>query len=258
MNNAPVQLVHARVMHARLRPATNKFVYPVFYVRVNLSRLAECRYRWFGIDCWRPATIRTRDYGPRDGASLEAWMRACLKEHDIEADGDIWLQTFPRVFGYSFNPVSFWHCYDSTGNLRAVLAEVNNTFGETHRYLLRIAQSDTPDMVCAISDKEFHVSPFCEIKGHYQFAFRIGTTQHRTNIHYHDNDGPLIRTAMTGHVAPMTDAALLRAIVRYPLLGIGIVLRIHWQAFRLWRKGVTFFKKPDRGTKRITINKESI
>lgn len=256
MTSSPVELVHARVMHARVRPTNNRFVYPVFYVRINLSRLADCRYKWFGIDCWRPASIRTRDYGPRDGSSLETWMRSLLKEHGISADGDIWLQTFPRVFGYIFNPVSFWHCYDSAGNVRAILAEVNNTFGETHRYLLRIAPTDTP-IAHAISDKEFHVSPFFEIKGHYQFRFKLGSKQHRTNIDYHDHNGLLLRTAMTGHVCPLTDRALLRALVRYPLLGIGIVLRIHWQALRLWCKGATFFKKPVQRIKNITINKES-
>jgi hypothetical protein len=83
----------------------------------------------------RPLSLRTRDYGPRDGSDLELWMRTLLAEQGIAADGEIWLQTFPRVLGYAFNP-SAWHCHDAHGRLRAVLAEVN-TFGETHRYLLR-------------------------------------------------------------------------------------------------------------------------
>ena len=136
--NAPAQLIHARVMHARLRPALHRFVYPVFYVRLNLARLDECQSGWFGVDLRRPLSLRTHDYGPRDGSGLEQWMRTLLATHGIAADGEIWLQTFPRVLGYAFNPVSFWYCHDTHGRLRAVLAEVNNTFGETHRYLLQV------------------------------------------------------------------------------------------------------------------------
>ena len=133
--SAPALLIHGHVMHERLRPARNRFVYPVFYVRLNLSRLDELNSPLFGIDRWRPISLRTRDYGPRDGSSLTGWMRATLADAGIDADGEIWLQTFPRIFGFAFNPVSFWYCYDRQENLRAVLAEVNNTFGVTyHQY----------------------------------------------------------------------------------------------------------------------------
>src|SRR5271165_1651037 len=136
MNSAPALLIRGHVMHERLRPLRNRFVYPVFYLRLDLARLHEIESAWFGIDRWRPVSIRIRDYGPRDGSDLASWMRATLAGVGIAADGPIWLQTFPRIFGFVFNPVSFWHCYDKQEKLRAVLAEVNNTFGETHRYLL--------------------------------------------------------------------------------------------------------------------------
>ena len=247
---APAQLVHARVMHARLRPAPHRFVYPVFYVRLNLARLDDCQSRWFGIDRRRVLTIRTRDYGARDGSSLEQWMRALLAAHGIAADGEIWLQTFPRVFGYMFNPVSFWHCHDRDGTLRAVLAEVNNTFGESHRYLLQVAGND------AACVKQMHVSPFCAVSGSYRFRFRLGGARPRTDIDYHDEHGLLIRTALSGRTEPMRDRALLAALLRYPLLGLGIVLRIHWQAWRLWRKGVPYFSKPPRSTNHTTVHEE--
>ena len=87
---APALLIRGQVMHHRLRPVLNRFVYPVFYVRLNLSQLHTIRAAWFGIDCWRPLSLRTQDYGPRDGSSLEMWMRQVLAENNIEADGDIW------------------------------------------------------------------------------------------------------------------------------------------------------------------------
>jgi DUF1365 family protein len=253
MQQAPAQLVHARVMHARLRPVLHRFVYPVFYVRVNLARLDACQSPWFGIDRRRPLAIRTRDYGPRDGSSLEHWMRSLLATHGIAADGEIWLQTFPRVFSYVFNPVSFWHCHDAAGRPVAVLAEVNNTFGETHCYLLQLDGSG--QIACA---KQMHVSPFCAQSGSYRFRFRLTGSRPRTSIDYYDDQGLLIRTALAGQAQALSSRAVMAALLRYPLLGVGIVLRIHSQALRLWLKGVPFFRKPPRAATQITIHKEPL
>ena len=246
----PLQLVTGQVMHDRLRPQRNRFCYPVFYVRINLSRMEQCSSRWFGVDKRRLGTIRTRDYGPRDGSSLDAWMRKLLREQGIQSDGDIWLQTFPRIAGFAFNPVSFWHCYDKQGSLNAVLAEVNNTFGDSHCYLLRL-DSEDGRASCA---KRLQVSPFCRIEGEYRFRFRIGSGSQLTRIDYHDANGLLLKTAIAGKPAPCSDSALLRALLRQPLLCIGIVARIHWQALRLWCKGVPFFGKD--GNKNITLQEE--
>ncbi len=250
---AAAQLVHARVMHARLRPVLHRFVYPVFYVRLNLARLADCQSAWFGIDRRAPLSLRTRDYGPRDGSDLQHWMRALLATHGVQADGEIWLQTFPRVFGYVFNPVSFWHCHDADGQLRAVLAEVNNTFGETHRYLLQLDSNGG-----AVCLKQMHVSPFCETAGSYRFRFRLEARRPHTAIDYYDKHGLLIRTTLSGQPQPMTARAIAMAMLRYPLLGIGIVFRIHWQALRLWLKGVPFFRKPPRVLPHITVHEEPL
>jgi DUF1365 family protein len=250
--SAPAQLLRGQVMHARLRPARHRFIYPVCYVRLNLARLDECNSAWFGVDRWRPLSIRTRDYGARDGSSLEAWMRALLHQHGIAADGEIWLQTFPRVAGYVFNPVSFWQCHDAAGKLCAVLAEVNNTFGETHRYLLR------PDAAgAAMASKQMHVSPFCEVRGHYRFRFREAEAGRVTAIDYHDADGLLLKTTLSGRAVPLTPAAVRAALWRYPLLGVGIVARIHWQALRLWLKRVPWFSKPPAPLQTTTVHQET-
>ncbi|WP_179673291.1 DUF1365 domain-containing protein [Duganella sp. 1224] len=253
MPQAAAQLVDARVMHSRFRPVLHRFVYPVFYVRVNLARLDACQSSWFGIDRRRPLSIRTRDYGPRDGSDLQRWMRALLATHGIHADGEIWLQTFPRVLGYVFNPVSFWHCHAADGSLRAVLAEVNNTFGETHRYLLQL---DSDGHATCL--KQMHVSPFCETIGSYRFRFRLDGRRPRTAIDYYDRQGLLIHTTLSGQPQPMSARAAALALLRYPLLGLGIVFRIHWQALRLWLKGVPFFRKPPRSLPHITVHEEPL
>ncbi|QKJ67424.1 DUF1365 domain-containing protein [Deefgea piscis] len=251
--NAPAQIIRGQVMHQRLRPAQNRFVYPVFCLRLNLARLGDINVSGFGLNRWRPVAIYTQDYGPKDGSNLEQWMRNVLLQYGIEANGEIWLHTFPRVFGFVFNPVSFWYCYDRDGGLRAVLAEVNNTFGETHQYL--IAANDDQ---CIEADtrleciKMMHVSPFCEVQGHYQFGFRDTAQTAWVGIDYFDTDGLLIKTAVGGKREALNRQTLWRALLAQPLLTLGVFARIHWQAFHLWRKRVPFFSKPAPPTIELT------
>lgn len=238
-------LLTGKVMHERLRPRHHRFTYPVFYVRCDLDRLATLQSGWFGIDRWRPLSLHRRDHGPRDGSDLAAWMRAQLAEAGNEqANGRIWLQAFPRVFGYAFNPISFWFCHDRDGGLRALLAEVRNTFGERHSYLLS-AEGHAPitadtRLVCR---KVLHVSPFCRVEGGYTFRIKEARNSASVAIDYRDADGLLIRTALGGRLTPLTRASALAALLRQPLLTVGVVARIHWQAVRLALKKAPFFGK---------------
>jgi len=249
-------LLLGRVVHERLRPVRHRFVYPVFCVRCDLARLAELDSWWLGVNRWAPLSLYARDYGPRDGTDLDAWMRAQLIDAALPADGEIWLQTFPRVFGYAFNPVSFWFCHDRAGHLRALLAEVRNTFGARHAYLLSAGDGGVIDartvLVCR---KVLHVSPFCRVEGHYEFRVRdsrcaraVQHTQHvqRTlsaAIDYHDAQGLLIRTVIGARAVPLTCANGLRALARQPWLTLAVVMHIHWQALRLLVKRVPFYGK---------------
>lgn len=236
------QLLVGQVMHRRLRPVANHFVYPVFAVRVKLSALGRLTGPWFGVDCLRPLSLRTRDYGPRDGTDLLAWIRGLLRNAGVCADGDVWLQTFPRIAGWMFNPVSFWYCHDASGALRAVLAEVNNTFGQHHRYLLAAADGAPIGTHTVLScRKALHVSPFCRVDGDYRFRFIETQTTALVRIDYQDHDGLLLRTAIGGRLQPFDARHLRRALLRQPLLALQVVARIHWQALRLWAKGAPFF-----------------
>jgi len=233
-------LLVGQVMHKRLRPARNAFVYPVFCVQLPLGRLQETSGPLFGIDCWRLLSVHQRDHGPRDGSPLLPWIQGLLRQQGLPDDGEIVLQTFPRVLGYVFNPVSFWFCHDRPGRLVAVLAEVNNTFGGHHDYLLhrngRALEADT----ALDADKRFHVSPFCQVQGHYRFRFRFGGGIQSARIDYDDGQGPLLLTAISGRPRPWRTAALLSVLLRMPLLTFGVITRIHWQALKLWLKGVPF------------------
>ncbi len=252
--NAQAEICQGRVFHKRFRPVEHQFSYDVFFLRLPLSRLSELGNRWLSKDRFNLLSFATRDYGPHDGSNLETWLRDLLLREGIDsADGELVLQTFPRILGYVFNPISIWYCFDQRGELRAALAEVSNTFGERHNYLVAHADQrviQAGDWLTA--RKVLHVSPFCEVKGHYRFRFEQVAGRAFAQIDYFDgNDltaddaGKLIVTTMHGTAQPLTSRTALRAFLSHPLMTIGVVGRIHWHALKLWLKHVPFFTKPE-------------
>lgn len=235
------RLFVGQVMHRRLRPVANAFVYPVFYVQLPLHDLESANCGIFSVNRPNLLSFRNADHGPRDGSPLLPWIGKLLRAQGLPDDGEIVLQTFPRVLGFVFNPVSFWYCHDRERNLIAVLAEVNNTFGGTHSYLLHNDGQPLPERQEMLADKRFHVSPFCTVAGHYAFRFRLDKSVQVVRIDYDDGAGPLLLTAISGKPMNWGVAALMRTVLRMPLLTFGVVARIHWQALRLWIKRVPYF-----------------
>lgn len=238
-------LFRGHVMHARLRPRRHRFSYRVFFLRFDLAQVDAGPARRV-LDRLGLVTFRRGDHGPRDGSALRPWIDRLLAAEGIAAaDGAVELQAFPRMLGYVFNPVSFWLCHDRAGALRAVLCEVNNTFGEHHNYLVAHADAspirpgDTLE-----ARKVFHVSPFCRVEGRYRFRFDPAPADTRFRIDYEDADGKLLVTSITGQAAPLTAGTLTRCCFAYPWMSLGVMLRIHWQALRLWLTGVPFHRKP--------------
>ncbi|CAM2141387.1 Cyclopropane fatty acid synthase [Pararobbsia alpina] len=235
------RLLTGYVSHARLRPVRHAFRYPVFQVLCDLGRLDELPRWWFGVDRTRLVSIHASDFGPRDGRPLDAWMRERLAQEGIPANGAIWLQAIPRIAGYAFNPVCFWYCHDTEGRLRALYADVRNTFGEHHGYLLSAPDHEpiTDDSVL-MTRKTFHVSPFCDVDGHYAFRVRRDGRRLVVCIDYDDATGPLLRTAIGMHIEPFDGRRVCRVLLTQPFVAVGVMARIHWQALRLWIKRVPF------------------
>lgn len=244
------------VRHARLRPARNSFAYPTYFLLLPMRAMQDARApaARTALARNRPAALSFFDSdhgdgrGPETGGAL-GWLDELLQREGIpDATGEVWLHCYPRVLGYTFKPVSFWYCHraadDDNGSLRAIVAEVNNTFGERHCYLL-----DRPAFGVELStSKVFHVSPFLQVEGRYRFRFmraqRGGAEKTIARIDYDDSAGPVLQTSVSGTLEPVTASTIRKALWRYPAMTFGVALHIHTQAARLWLKRVKFIRKP--------------
>ena len=224
---------HGQIRHVRLRPARHAFDYAAYFVMLPMRQLqtllrdpAAVKALPFAINQAGLMSFHDVDHGdgrlPEQGGAL-AWLEALLAEAEVsDADGEIWLQTFPRVLGYTFKPVSFWYCHRQDNSLAAIVAEVHNTFGERHCYLLHEPKWGAT----ACADKVFHVSPFCAVSGGYRFqSTRVGDMR-RLSINYHDPLSvaqPLLRTAIVTKSDQFSTGALFRSLLSMPMMTFGVI-----------------------------------
>lgn len=231
-----------QVRHTRLRPARNAFAYPTYFLMLPLRSMHREGGGAVAHNRRGALSFFDRDHGDGRDNALE-WLDGLLLSEGItDATGEAWLHCYPRVLGYTFKPVSFWYCHRDDGSLRAIVVEVNNTFGERHCYLL-----DAPAYGAELkAAKAFHVSPFCEVEGGYRFRFLVTEGRERTvvRIDYDDAQGALLQTSVSGALEPATARSLRKALWRHPAMTLGVIGRIHWQALRLWAKRVRFIGKP--------------
>jgi len=256
--NSPALIGTGAVRHTRVRPARNGFVYPTYFLMLPMRSLRASPSPALPRNRFGLISFFDRDHGDGRADSL-AWLDEVLAGEGVDdAVGEIWLHCYPRVAGFSFKPVSFWYCHRADDSLAAVVVEVNNTFGERHCYLLA-----GPDLAFGRelrATKVFHVSPFCDVAGSYRFRFmctglhpahaavrsQMPMTAPRTiaRIDHHDAQGLLIQTSVSGVLRPLTAASMRAAFFGMPLMTLGVIARIHWQALRLWCKRVPFVHKP--------------
>jgi len=251
----------AKVMHKRLFPKVNQFTYGVYYLALPLDQLGRLDDGWrFGVNRRALVSFHERDHGARDGSPLEPWIRGILAEHAAHvAITDITLITMPRIFGYVFNPVSFWLCFDASQQLRAVLAEVHNTFGEAHNYLIVHADGRAiaaDDLLYA--RKIFHVSPFLPREGSYQFRFAYNPESMGVTINYYDAEGQLqLITMLSGQFNAFNRMNLRRAFWQHKLVTLKTISLIHYQAIKLIAKGVRYIVKPSQLVARLSVTQEA-
>jgi len=236
------------VMHARLKPVGHRFTYRVMSLLIDLDRLTEADGLsfLFGVNRRALFGFYERDHGPRDGSSLRAHAERLLREHGVDlSKGRILLLCYPRVLGYVFNPLSVYYCYDQDGDLAGLIYEVRNTFGETHSYVCPVRPEDRSAAgIRQTEEKAFYVSPFIAMNMRYHFHLTPPAEEVKLRIIETDADGPLLAATFAGRRRPLTTNELLADLFRLPWVMAKVIGGIHFEALRLWLKGVPLQARP--------------
>ena len=254
-------LYRGAVIHRRLRPKTHKLRYSIFNILFDIDELPRLNkeLRLFSLNRFNLFSFYERDYG--DGQTpLRSHVESILKQDGIDiAGGPIRLLCMPRILGFVFNPLSVYFCYRPSGTLDAILYEVSNTFGERHNYLVPIrgnTEQNSPSVIEQSAEKHFHVSPFLPLNLRYRFRIAPPKETVSVSVHVHDEAGLLVAASLSASRRELTDGALSKTFVSYPLLTLKVVAGIHWEALKLWLKGIKIWTKPEPPRERVTLGKE--
>ena len=245
-------------MHARLKPVRHRFSYRVMSLLIDLDRLDEAdrQSRLFAINRAALFSFHEADHGERNGKSLSQYTRRVAAEAGVELSGGrILLLCYPRLFGYTFNPLSIYFCHRASGELALLIYEVCNTFGEIHRYVQHLESGDRiGDVFRHNQKKQFYVSPFIEAEMCYHFRISRPGEQIKVRILETDEIGPVLAAAFFGRRHKLTSRSLLGASLAIPFFTFKIVAAIHWEALRLWLKGVPLVPRSSgRSIQRATV-----
>jgi len=247
MNNFSSCIYSGFTTHKRFKPKRHFFTYRTFSLLINLNEIEELqkKIKFFSYNKFNILSFYNIDHGPRDGTSLSKWVKKILIKARVNTKGGtIKLLCFPRFFGYVFNPLSIFYCYDKNSKLKAVLYEVKNTFNEQHTYVFKTKPSS--NAILHKCNKKFYVSPFIEMNTFYNF--RLSEPKKKINIliKQTDVDGPLLVARQVGKRIRLNSQNLLYQFLKHPLMSFKVILAIHFEAFRLWIKGVNLVMKKNK------------
>jgi hypothetical protein len=231
-----------KVAHVRHTPFTHRFAYSMWMLSCDLDAPQQSwlfRRNRPGI-----VSLHDADHGPRDGSALRPWAETLLARAGLGSyTARIRFMAIPRVFGYAFNPIAFYLCFDHRGKLGAIIHQVKNTFGDQTAYVLSI--TDPNSVIKQNTAKRMHVSPFFDMKGGYRFSFtNPDSDDFRITIRYGAEDTPRMTATMRLKARPLTDATLLRLLLAMPLMPLKVFAAIHWEAIRLKLRGARYHPLP--------------
>ena len=240
------------VVHHRLAPRKHKLSYRVFSLLLDLDEVAALdeKLRLFSANGSNLFSFQWKDHGRGDGSCLKQYaMDTCMQAGTKSPIDRVELLFYPRLWGYSFNPLAVYFCYDHGGDLAAIIYEVTNTFGERHSYVLPTADGKLRHQC----DKQFYVSPFLPMEARYHFHIRPPADKVVLGIQQKSENGAALNAVFIGQRETLGDGALLRALLGNPAMTAKVIVGIHWEALKLWRKGVPFHKRPSPPEQPFTV-----
>lgn len=246
-----ISLLQGRVGHARHHPFKYTFEYSFYALKLDLSEFHTPRKEHgLGLNCSSLVSVQEKDFGPRDGSSLNAWACALLQEYGLKSPPHrIEMIAFPRYLGHSFNPLSLFVAYDADNLKLGVIAEVSNTFNHWHHYVLVSHEGLDSATLSFETPKTFHVSPFMNMHCHYQFECSISDTHYDITINETSEGQATLSAWQSMEAIPLSRKALTRAVLSFPWNSFKVLTLIHWWALKIWMKGGHFHKTPKKQQK---------
>jgi len=233
------------VMHRRLAPRRHRLRYRAFWMLIDLDETGELdrRLSLFSRNRFNLFSFHDADHGDGQSTSLRSYVDRVLTEHGIDCGGGrVTLLCMPRILGYVFNPLSIYFCHGADGTLMALLYEVRNTFGEMHSYLLPVSgDAPTIHQRCA---KKFYVSPFLDMDMTYDFRVAPPGERISVVVAADDKRGAVLVASLAGERRALTDRALAAVFLSLPLMTIKVMVAIHWEALKIWWKGMRLYPRP--------------
>ena len=247
-------IYNGTVIHKRYKPKEHFFKYSVFSLFLDLSELEilNNNIKFFSINKFNLISFFEKDHGNRDDSSLVGWVKKNLEQNQINTEKiKIKLLCYPRIFGYVFNPLSIFFVYNQNDTLVSILYEVKNTFGEQHTYVFKIDNEN--NLIQNNCSKKFHVSPFIEMDCNYFFRILKPGERLSVIIDQYDEVGKILYASQDGKKANLTGKELIKSYLKHPLMTFKIISAIHFEAFKLWIKGIKLIKKKFKIKNNITV-----
>ena len=247
-------IYNGTVIHKRFKPKTHYFKYNVFSLLIDLSELdyLSKKIKFFSHNKFNLVSFYEKDHGNRDGTSLVSWVKKNLDDNNIDSKNvKIKLLCYPRILGYVFNPLSVFYIYDVDEKLICILYEVKNTFGEQHTYIFKV--DNNQNLYQHNCSKKFHVSPFIEMNCIYFFRLLKPGNKISVIIDLNDQIGKVLYASQDGIKSDLNNINLIKSYLKHPLMTFKIIIAIHFEAFKLWTKGVKFIKKKIKIKNNISI-----
>ena len=242
INNSCIYI--GSVIHKRFKPKKHFFKYNVFCLFLDLDEINELDQKilFFSYNKFNILSFFDKDHGYRDGSSIKNWLIHVLQKKNISTINiKIKILCYPRIFGYVFNPLSIFFIYDADSNPVAILYEVKNTFGEQHTYVFKIDIKNK--QILNNCKKKFYVSPFMDLESKYFFKVLIPNERLSVIIDQRDKEGKLLFASQDGERVKLSSKNLLKSYLKHPLMTLKIISAIHYEALKLWMKGIKLVKK---------------
>ena len=247
-------IYNGQVIHKRFKPKVHSFRYDVFSLLIDLSELEtlDKQVNFFSYNKFNWISFYDKDHGDRDGSSLINWVKKNLRKNNISTENiKIKILCYPRIFGFVFNPLSVFYVYNSNENLISILYEVKNTFGEQHTYIFRIEKD--ANLIQNNCSKKFHVSPFIQMNCNYFFRLLKPGNKISVIIDQYEDEDKILYASQDGIRTDFNTKYLVKSFLNHPLMTFKIIIAIHYEAFKLWSKGIKFIRKKIKIKNNITI-----